>query len=160
MNLVWKLNNCRTFSPLKMLQTSTSGVSCTFWISLMTVWTNESICCFFRSLKATSFRSSSIWWGKQITDKRDILFYLLLWITWTGMRPHLHFQKTAVKQAFCLLQLVQLLCCGGSVQVTPWQLYRMVDNLLTRSPLGFASFTFNGDSILTLNVRGFRRSQL
>lgn len=73
---------------------------------------------------------------------------------WTGEGSHLHFEKTAVKQAFCLLQLVQLLCSGGSVQVTPGHLHRMVDHLLTRLPLGFASFTFNGASILVLHVRG------
>lgn len=61
-------NDCNTFPLVKVLQTSTSGVSCTFWSSLVTVWTNKSICCFFRSLKATSFRSSSIWQRRQITD--------------------------------------------------------------------------------------------
>lgn len=73
---------------------------------------------------------------------------------WTGEGSHLHFEKTAVKQALCLLQLVQLLCSGGSVQVTPGHLYRMVDHFLTRLPLGFASFTFNCDSILVLHVGG------
>lgn len=57
-----------------------------------------------------------------------------------------------MKQALCLLQLVQLLCCGGSVQVTPGQLYRVVDHRLTQFLLGFASFEFTGDSILVINV--------
>lgn len=48
--------------------TSTCGESGTVRSSSVTVWMKESICCFLRSLRTTSFSSSSICYGREIVD--------------------------------------------------------------------------------------------
>lgn len=54
----------KPFLNSKVLHTSTSEEFGTVWSSLVTAWMKESICRFLRSLRATSFSSSSIynWW--------------------------------------------------------------------------------------------------
>lgn len=154
--------NCDT---VKTQRTSTSGDTGTVWSSLVTVWMKESICRFLRSLRATSFSSSSICFGQQITDISDecvkaVCGLCLHEAMSATLRSHLHFEQAAVKQAFCLLQLVQLLCCWRSVQITAGQLHRVIDQLLPCSLFRFSPFDFNGSPILIPLMRGFRGNHL
>lgn len=67
---VWSwpsIANHKALVTTEAQHTSTSGESGTVWINLVTVWMNESIWRFLRSLNATSFNSSSIYYWWQIT---------------------------------------------------------------------------------------------
>lgn len=122
-------------------QTSTSDDCGTVCSSLVTVWMKVSICRFLRSLRTTSLSSSSIccqtkgiW--EASPKARSVMFCISSWI----LTSHLHFKQTAVKKAFCLLQVVQLLCRRWSVQVTSGQLNGVIRSLLPSSLLNVSSF--------------------
>lgn len=131
---VWSwpsIANHKALVTTEAQHTSTSGESGTVWINLVTVRMNESIWRFLRSLNATSFNSSCIyyWWQITIslcgqwlhttTGLRDMITLLSLsfMVMSLSLASHLHFEQTAMKQAFCLFQLVELLCCRRSIQI-------------------------------------------
>ena len=61
--------------------------------------------------------------------------------------PHLHLEKTAMEQALCLLQLVQLLRRGRPVKVAPGHLHWTDEPFLTACS-GLGPFGLRGPLIL------------